>query len=161
MISKIKGVNLINLISNEDKRGFFREVTRLDKSYKFNKNIKQISHSHVRKNIFKGWHGHQSQLQINYVIKGKLLVFLYDDRVKSKTYDHLEVYKLDSSNPIIYSFEPGILHGYYTSRNEIEIMYFTSENYNSKKEIRKNYDYNNLNKRLINKGYKIKFKKDK
>ena len=85
MISKIKGVNLINLISNEDKRGFFREVTRLDKSYKFNKNIKQISHSHVRKNIFKGWHGHQYQLQINYVIKGKLLVFLYDDRVKSKT----------------------------------------------------------------------------
>ena len=40
-------------------------------------------------------------------------------------------------------------------------MYFTSEIYNSKKEIRKNYDYNNLNKRLINKGYKIKFKKDK
>jgi dTDP-4-dehydrorhamnose 3,5-epimerase-like enzyme len=153
---KIKGTNIIKLKSNNDDRGFFREIIRFDDSYKFDRSIKQISHSLVNKNIFKGWHGHRSQLQMNYVIRGELSVFLYDDRENSDTNNKLEIYRINSANPTIYTFEPGILHGYYTSNNEIEIMYLTSVVYDPEQEIRKKFDYKNLDKRLKEKGYEIK-----
>jgi dTDP-4-dehydrorhamnose 3,5-epimerase-like enzyme len=157
MNSKIKGINIIKLKSNIDDRGFFREIIRFDDTYKFDKVINQVSHSHVKKKIFKGWHGHKSQLQINYVVKGKLSVFLYDDRIGSATNDYLEIYDIDSSTPTIYTFEPGILHGYYTSNNEIDIIYLTSSVYDPDQEVRKKFDYKQLNKKLLEKGYEIKF----
>ena len=52
MNSKIKGVNFYRILSNNDKRGFFREIIRLEKNKFLNHDIKQISHSKVKKNIF-------------------------------------------------------------------------------------------------------------
>ena len=86
-----------------------------------------------------------------------LSVFLYDDRIGSATNDYLEIYEMDSSTPTIYTFEPGILHGYYTSNNEIDIIYLTSSVYDPDQEVRKKFDYKQLNKKLLEKGYEIKF----
>ena len=49
MNSKIKGINIIKLKSNIDDRGFFREIIHFDDTYKFDKLINQVSHSHVKK----------------------------------------------------------------------------------------------------------------
>ena len=71
----IFGVKLINIKSNKDTRGFFREIFRPDKVD--NKiNIKQISHSFIKKNIIKAWHIHKKQFQWNYLLKGRIKVTL-------------------------------------------------------------------------------------
>lgn len=158
MNSKIKGVNFYRILSNNDKRGFFREIIRLEKNKFLNHDIKQISHSKVKKNIFKGWHGHIDQTQLNYLISGKLLVFLYDDRSSSSSYNVFEYYKINSNTPLVYSFEPGILHGYFTYDCEIEILYLTTEVYNPSKEVRKEFNYNNLDKLISQNGFKVNLK---
>ena len=81
----IEGVIINKLISHTDNRGFFREIFRIRKNSK-NIFIKQLSHSLVKKNIIKGWHGHKKQYQWNYILSGSALVILYDDRINSQTY---------------------------------------------------------------------------
>ena len=69
----------IKLKSNNDKRGFFIEIFKLNQ-INFKSNISQISHSLIKKNILKGWHYHKKQTQWNYLLKGKIKVFLIDNR---------------------------------------------------------------------------------
>jgi len=52
-MSKIKGVFLKKIISNDDDRGFFREIFKDNVSIT-KKKFKQISHSYIKKNIIKG-----------------------------------------------------------------------------------------------------------
>ena len=141
----IEGVIIKQLISHKDNRGFFREIFRIKKN---NQNIliKQISHSLVKKNIIKGWHGHKKQYQWNYILSGSALVILFDNRVKSKTYKQTIKIECDQNKKIYgYFFPPGVLHGYKCIQGPMNIIYGTSGFYNLKQEIRKKISYNKLN----------------
>ena len=132
----IFGVKLITIKSNKDKRGFFREIFRPDEiSHKIN--IKQISHSFIKKNIIKAWHIHKKQFQWNYLLKGKIIVTLLDLRRNSKTYRNTKTFEvLDNNNKIVYFFPPGVAHGYITKNNENHMIYGTSGYYNPKEEYK-------------------------
>ena len=135
-MSKIKGVFLKKIISNDDDRGFFREIFKDNVSIK-KKKFKQISHSYIKKNIIKGWHLHKKQSQWNYLLKGKIKVYLYDTRIKSKTFKKHEVINIDSKeNMIIYFFPPGVAHGYVTLSNENHMIYATTNIYNVSEEYK-------------------------
>ena len=69
-LKMIKDLKIINIKDNRDDRGFFREIFKLpENKYFYNS---QVSHSYVKKNIVKGFHGHLKQYQFNYIIKGSL-----------------------------------------------------------------------------------------
>lgn len=134
----IKGVFFKKIKSHKDKRGFFREVIK-DDCKLTKKKIRQISHSLIKKNVVKAWHVHTRQSQWNYLIKGKITVFLYDLRPKSKTYKKKLKFSIKSNkNKILYFFPPNVAHGYVTKESENHMLYGTSGTYDPKEEYKIN-----------------------
>ena len=146
----LNNTNFINIKKNYDERGFFSEIIRFS-NFKYNFKKAQISHSKVKKNILKGWHGHKIQCQWNYVVRGTLLVVLYDNNPLSNTYKkYIKKYIGQKYNNIAYYFSPGILHSYKCISNIADIIYITSDNYDPLNEIKINinserikYDWKN------------------
>tara|TARA_B100001173_G_C15783964_1_gene460520 strand:- start:132 stop:569 length:438 start_codon:yes stop_codon:yes gene_type:complete len=136
----------INLKNNKDNRGFFIEIFRTDQ-LNFKSKILQVSHSLIKKNILKGWHFHKRQTQWNYLLKGKLKVFLIDNRKESKTFNKVKSFTIDAGrDKIVYFFPPNIGHAYQTIGKENHIIYGTSGNYKPNEEYKLPF-----NKKLIKK----------
>jgi len=81
----IEGVEIKNLITHVDERGFFRELLRSEDEI-LKEGIGQTSHSLVHTGVIKAWHGHVCQSQWNYVVNGLIYVALCDLRKDSKSY---------------------------------------------------------------------------
>jgi len=148
-MAKINGVYFKKIKSNIDKRGFFREIFRDD--FLIKKKLRQISHSFIKKNIIKAWHLHQKQSQWNYLLKGKIKLYLFDTRPSSKTYKKHTTFNIDSKkSSIMYFFPAGVAHGYLTLSNENHMIYGTSGLYNPSEEYKINLK-NNLIPNFFNK----------
>ena len=148
-MAKINGVFFKKIKSNIDKRGFFREIFRDDILIK--KKLRQISHSFIKKKVIKAWHVHQKQSQWNYLLKGKIKLYLYDTRPSSKTYKKHITLNIDSKkSSIMYFFPAGVAHGYITLSNENHMIYGTSGIYNPSEEYKINLK-NNLIPNFFNK----------
>ncbi len=134
------------LKNNIDSRGFFIEIFKLNQISK-NSKINQVSHSLIKKNIIKGWHFHKKQSQWNYLLKGKIRVFLIDKRKSSKTYKKIKSFIIDSNkHKIAYFFPPNIGHAYITYGNENHIIYGTSGYYDPQEEYKFEFNFNLLKK---------------
>jgi dTDP-4-dehydrorhamnose 3,5-epimerase len=133
---KIGGVKFIKIKSHNDKRGFFREIFRLDDDYNEGIKFKQISHSKIDKNVHKGWHFHKKQYQWNYLLSGKIKLYLLDNRIKSVTYKKVFTKTLDSKSRILYLFPPHIGHAYKTLSKENHMIYATSGYYKVDEEYK-------------------------
>ena len=131
----IKGVIIRNIISNNDGRGFFREIMKVTDTYT-NVKFKQISHSKVHKSIKKGWHVHKKQYQWNYLLKGKIQVYLLDLRKKSKTYKEQNKFIVNEKEPLIYFFPPHVAHGYVALGKDNHIIYGTSGVFSKSEEYK-------------------------
>ena len=130
----------LKLKNNIDRRGFFIEIFRTDQ-LDFNSKITQVSHSYTKKNILKGWHFHKKQTQWNYLLAGKIKVFLIDNRKKSKTYKKIKSFIIDSKEKkYVYFFPPHIGHAYITLAKENHMIYGTSGNYDPKEEYKLEFD---------------------
>ncbi len=136
----INGVIIKELVTHTDERGFFRELFRF--SEEFEKiSVGQLSHSLVKENVIKAWHGHKKQSQWNYVVSGKIKVVLYDNRLKSSTYrETVEFLIGDDEKPRAYYFPPEVLHGYKCLKGPLHIIYVTSGVYDLSDEIRIPHD---------------------
>lgn len=132
----------LKLKNNKDKRGFFIEIFKLSQ-INFKSKMTQISHSLIRKNIIKGWHFHKKQAQWNYLLKGKIKVFLIDNRKNSKTYNKIKSFSINANHEkVIYFFPPNIGHAYITYSKENHMIYGTSGYYNKNEEYKKNFNKN-------------------
>ena len=131
----IKGVIIRNIVSNNDSRGFFREIMKVTDAYT-NVKFKQISHSKIHKSIKKGWHVHKKQYQWNYLLKGKIQVYLLDLRKNSKTYNKQDKFIITEKKPMIYFFPPHVAHGYIALEKENHIIYGTSSVYSKSEEYK-------------------------
>lgn len=132
----------IKLKNNIDKRGFFIEIFKLNQA-NFKTKISQTSHSLIKKNILKGWHFHKKQTQWNYLLKGKIKVFLIDDRKSSKTYKKIKSFIINSKkDKIAYFFPPNIGHAYITYGKENHMIYGTSGYYDKEEEYKIKFDKN-------------------
>ena len=131
----IKGVIIRNIISNNDGRGFFREIMKVTDAYT-NVKFKQISHSKIHKSIKKGWHVHKKQYQWNYLLKGKIQVYLLDLRKKSKTYREQNKFIVNEKEPLIYFFPPHVAHGYVALMKDNHIIYGTSGVFSKSEEYK-------------------------
>jgi len=131
----IKGVIIRNIISNNDGRGFFREIMKVTDAYT-NVKFKQISHSKIHKSVKKGWHIHKKQYQWNYLLKGKIQVYLLDLRKKSKTYKEQNKFIVNEKEPLIYFFPPHVAHGYVALGTDNHIIYGTSGVFSKSEEYK-------------------------
>lgn len=132
----IDGIKIIELKTHNDERGFFKEIIRL-KNYEDKFTRGQLSHSMVKKNVLKAWHGHKIQSQWNYVVSGLIKVVLYDNNSISKTYKNSHAFYVgEGYSSIAYFFAPGVLHSYQCLIEPMHIIYLTSGTYDIEEEIR-------------------------
>ena len=151
----IEGVEFRKIISHVDERGYFRELLRKDDKILV-EGVGQTSHSLVYLGVVKGWHGHVYQTQLNYVVNGLIYVALYDSRKNSSTYKQIMTFLVgDHQDSQIYKFPPGVLHGYKCISGPMNIIYFTSGQYDLMDEIRIDHDDQEIGFDWIN-TFKIK-----
>lgn len=148
----MNGVHIKELVRHCDERGFFSELIRETDDI-FSDKFGQLSYSTVYQGIVKAWHGHKYQYQWTTVLSGALKIALYDDRPNSETYK--EIYELtlgDANKPLLYGFEPGILHGYKCINGPATVLYVTSGTYDLEDEIRVNIgsiDYTGFTQKIV------------
>lgn len=136
----INGVVIKELVTHNDRRGFFREIIRHTDDF-FSEGFGQLSHSLVYRDVIKAWHAHRQQTQWTYVACGLLKVALHDERPQSPTYRQTMEFLAGDNQPAqAYSFPPGVLHGYRCIDGPAHVIYVTSGVYDLSDEIRIAYN---------------------
>ena len=128
------------MITHTDERGFFREIIRVNDDF-FKEGFGQMSHSLVYTGVLKAWHMHKNQTQWNYVVSGLLKVALHDTRKESPTFKKTVEFLIGDNQPArVYSFPPGVAHGYRCLNGPMHIIYITSGVYDLADEKRIPYN---------------------
>ena len=136
----IDGVEIKELTTHADERGFFRELVRCDEAF-FSQGFGQLSHSLVLVGVLKAWHGHLRQTQWTYVVAGTLKIAVHDCRPKSPTSGETIEFSLgDNSSACIYRLPPGTVHGYRVVSGPAHVIYVTSGTYDPTEEVRIAHD---------------------
>lgn len=144
--SHIIGVEIKELVTHGDDRGFFREVMRHTEDVFRNGTCAQWSHSKMCKDVVKAWHFHHVQIDWWYVPIGHIETVLYDYRPESPTYKTKMVIPMGERKygrgvkELAIKIPPGVLHGCRVFSDEAHLFYITSEIYNTNEEGR--YPFN-------------------
>ena len=93
----IHGVEIKELKSHGDDRGFFREIVRKTDTFFHEGGFAQWSHSKMVKDTVKAWHYHHIQYDWWYIGMGQIEAVLYDNREESPTYKAKLVFKMGDS----------------------------------------------------------------
>ena len=132
----IDGVEVKELVTHADERGFFREIIRETDS--FFGHFGQWSHSLMYAGTAKAWHIHQEQVDWWYAI-GSLKVALYDLRPDSPTRGHLLELFLGDRFANCLKIPAGVAHGC-RALELSHLLYVTSNVYNPADEGRRPHD---------------------
>lgn len=138
---QLHGVEIKELVTHPDERGFFRELIRVTDPFFGMGSFGQLSHSRMYHGVVKAWHIHQRQTDWWYVPIGNLKVALYDARPDSPTYRQLqELLMGDNYPPIVLKIPPGVAHGCRVLSAEAHLLYVTSGVYDPSDEGRIPHD---------------------
>jgi dTDP-4-dehydrorhamnose 3,5-epimerase len=133
----IDGVEIKQLTTHADERGFFREVIR--ETDGFFDHFGQWSHSMMRAGTAKAWHIHRRQTDWWYVI-GALKVALHDLRPESSTRgETMELLMGDCYGSTCLKIPPGVAHGC-RALEQTHLLYVTSTVYDAADEGRIPHD---------------------
>ena len=136
----IHGVETKALVTNNDERGFFRELIRVDDPI-FKEGFGQWSHTKSYTGVAKAWHIHQRQVDWWYVAIGVVKVALYDTRAGSPTCGQLDELLMGEGQPAqILKIPPGVAHGYKVLEGPVHLFYITSNTYDQSDEGRIPHD---------------------
>lgn len=141
MDSKINGVEIKELLTHPDDRGFFREIIRETDPF-FAAGFGQWSHSKMSLNTVKAWHFHHLQTDWWYLGLGVITVALYDNREESPTFGEKMVFKLGETEldpeaiSAVVKIPTGVLHGCKVLSPFAHLFYITSHIYNPNDEGR-------------------------
>lgn len=142
----IVGVEIKQLKTFPDDRGFFREIIRCTDSIYANTdaNFAQWSHSKMGQNTVKAWHFHHKQTDWWYVCGGIADIALYDNRPESASYKALFTMTMGDGElggeEVVVRIPPGVLHGLKVMSDSAHLFYITSEIYNPEDEGRIPFD---------------------
>jgi dTDP-4-dehydrorhamnose 3,5-epimerase len=132
----IEGVEVKELVTHSDERGFFREIIR--ESDPFFERFGQWSHSLMHAGTAKAWHHHQRQTDWWYVI-GTVKAALYDLRPDSPTKGNLMELFMGDRFARCLKIPPGVAHGC-RALEQSHLLYVTSNVYNPDDEGRIPHD---------------------
>lgn len=136
----IEGIEIKELTTHSDGRGFFREILRGSDPI-FKEGFGQWSHSLMYDGVIKAWHFHNIQTDWFYVASGVMRVGLADLREDSPTYkETMSIIMGDMQAAQIVKIPPGIAHGAQTIQGPVNLFYLTSHEYDPNDEIRIPYD---------------------
>lgn len=137
---KLDGAYLIKLEPREDQRGFFSRVF-CENEFKENNlvhNWVQINNSHNKdKGTLRGMHMQREpheEVKLVRCIKGEIFDVIVDLRNESKTFGKWVGKKLSAENREMMYVPSGFAHGFISLTDNTEIMYFSSNFYNSSSE---------------------------
>jgi len=142
----IVGVEIKQLVTHGDDRGFFREIMRDTEEVFRSGHCAQWSHSKMRKNVVKAWHFHHVQIDWWYLPLGHIETVLYDYRPESSTFGTKLIIAMGERKygqdvkELVIKIPPGVLHGCKVFSEEAHLFYITSETYNTNEEGR--YPFN-------------------
>jgi dTDP-4-dehydrorhamnose 3,5-epimerase len=136
-ISMLAGVEIKQLVTHPDERGFFREIIRDSDS--FFGHFGQWSHSLMYPGTAKAWHVHRVQTDWWYCI-GSMKVALHDVRPDSSTKgDTVTLFMGDRFGATCLKIPPGVAHGC-RALELTHLLYVTSHVYNPEDEGRIAHD---------------------
>jgi len=131
----IPGVELKELTTYPDDRGFFREIIRTSDPF-FDGAFGQWSHSMMVTGTIKAWHIHQKQTDWWYVPAGLVRAVVCDP----DTHERQEFLMGDNQPPIVLKIPPGIAHGCKVLQGPAHLLYVTSHEYDGSDEGRIAHD---------------------
>lgn len=136
----IDGVEIKELVTHRDERGFFREIARATEAI-VAEGWKQVSHSLMYPGVAKAWHVHPTQIDWWYVPVGDLKVALYDLRQGSPTRGQLQELFLGEHYPAqLLKIPAGVAHGCKAINGPAHLIYLTSGTYDPAEEGRLPHD---------------------
>lgn len=136
----IHGVEIKQIPTHSDERGFFRELIRTTDPF-FSEGFGQWSHSLMYPGVIKAWHIHTRQIDWWYVGCGVLKVALSDRRPDSPTNGELmELFMGDGREPTVLKIPPGVAHGCKCLTGPASLFYITSRTYDPSDEGRIRHD---------------------
>ena len=136
----IHGVEIKELATHTDERGFFREVIRVSDAI-FPEGFGQWSHTMSYQGVAKGWHVHRRQVDWWYVAAGTIKAALYDTRPGSPTHGQIQEVLMGEGQPaIVLKIPPGVAHGYRVLNGPAHIFYVVSNEYDGSDERRIPHD---------------------
>jgi len=162
-VEKIKGVEIISLPTFSDKRGFFREVVRINeieeiigKSFV----VKQVNHSRSSRNTLRGIHAAPWDKLI-YVTKGKVQSVIVDFRKNSPTFGkHISIVLGEENKSCV--FIPAFCgNSYLVLSEDADYVYLTNEEWSANREIGILWNDPNLKIDWMLEGEPILSEKDK
>jgi dTDP-4-dehydrorhamnose 3,5-epimerase len=136
----IHGVEIKELVTHPDERGFFREILRVTDPI-FPEGFGQWSHSLMYAGVAKAWHIHKVQIDWWYIGSGVLKVALHDTRPESPSYRKtMELLMGDYQPARLLRIPPGVAHGCKCLEGPAHLFYITSRIYNPQDEGRIPHD---------------------
>jgi dTDP-4-dehydrorhamnose 3,5-epimerase len=138
--TKLNGVKIIIPNPNKDNRGFFQRLfcKKVFKSKNLNNSIVQINNSfNKKKGTTRGLHyqsDSSAECKILRCVRGSLVNIVVDVRKNSKTYLKSIKIKLTAKNRHMSYIPRGFANGLQTLEDNTELVYFTTNFYNPKKE---------------------------
>ncbi|MEX1254030.1 MAG: dTDP-4-dehydrorhamnose 3,5-epimerase family protein [Dehalococcoidia bacterium] len=132
----IEGVELKQLVTHSDERGFFREIARNSDEIA-REGWAQVSHSLMHPGVAKAWHVHPTQIDWWYVPVGDLKVALYDTREGAPTHKELmELFLGEHYEAQLLKIPAGVAHGCRVIGGTTHLIYLVSSTYDPKEEQR-------------------------
>lgn len=133
----IEGLEIKELTTHVDERGFFREIIRRTDGF-FKEGFGQLSHSCMYPGVAKAWHIHREQIDWWYVPIGNLKVVLFDKRPASSTHGELQTILMGENYPAkVVKIPSGVAHGCKALGGSVtHLFYVTSKVYDPSEEGR-------------------------
>lgn len=139
-MTTIDGVQIKQLHTHPDARGFFREIIRATDPF-FVEGFGQFSHSLMYAGVTKAWHIHPTQIDWWYVPIGALKVALHDRRDGSPTFGVTDELLLgDVYGAQVLKIPAGVAHGCTALADPTHLFYVTSRVYDPAEEGRLAHD---------------------
>ena len=136
----IANVDIRQLVTHTDERGFFREIIRHTDEF-FSPGFGQWSHSQMYQGVIKAWHWHKKQTDFWYVVSGLIRVGLCDMREDSPTYQETMDFLMgDNQASQVIKIPPGVAHGCKAVQGPANLLYLTSHVYDPQDELRIAYN---------------------
>ncbi len=136
----IENVEIRQLTTHTDERGFFREIIRRTDDF-FSAGFGQWSHSQMYQGVIKAWHWHKKQTDWWYVVSGVIRVGLCDMRQDSPTYKQTMDFLMgDNQSSQVIKIPPGVAHGCKAVQGPANLLYVTSHVYDPQDELRIAYN---------------------
>ena len=136
----IDGVEIKELVTHSDDRGFFRELIRVTDPF-FSAGFGQFSQSLMYQGVTKAWHIHRKQVDWWYVACGVLKVVLHDRRSDSTTSGlTMELLMGQNQKAQVLKIPPGVAHGCRCISGPAHLFYITSRVYDPEDEGRIPHD---------------------